>query len=345
MFFCALPFYSHAQEAVPLTITADHSLEWDRPNKIFTAKINAIAQQGETMISANTLTAYYREENGQSMNLYKITAEGNVTIQSKESIAYGDKAEYSVDTQYAIMTGHHLKMVSNDQTLTAEDNFEYWVKEGRFVANGNIKIIRPKENKSGQDILEADTLSAIMKDDSQGRRVFDTLSVENSIKITTPTEVITGHYGTYKSARNIAEINGNVKISRGKNILQGEKAVVDLNTNISRMFGQPNTGSNNRPKRVRGVFYPDPQKQSSKTPITIETPKEETHSSTSQTPRNPNSHPTNVKSETPDMQTIQPTPTHQSAPIPYNAMVKQQQSESEAEDSKPQRFLTIPNTK
>jgi lipopolysaccharide export system protein LptA len=46
-----------------------------------------------------------------------------------------------------------------------------------------------------------------------------------------------------------------VKIHRGPNTLEGEKAEVDMNTNISRIIGNPAAG-----QRVRGVFYPGTDK-------------------------------------------------------------------------------------
>ncbi len=263
------PSFAQAQEsnkAPPLEITADYSLEWDRNNKVFTANKNAVAKQGELMISSETLKAYYRKENGKSMTLYKLVATGNVKINSKGSVAYGDNVEYNIDEKRAVMTGNALKMVSDDQVLTAKDNFEYWVEEGRLVANGAVKIIRPKINKSGKDILEASSVTAIMKENKQGKRILDRLIAQNSVKITTPTETLTGKKGVYKAARNIAEITGDVKIIHGKNILQGEKATVDLNTNISRMFGGASAGGTGTIKRVRGIFYPGSQKKKDKKP-------------------------------------------------------------------------------
>ncbi len=255
------PLSASAQSVVPggnsdepVEITADKSLEWHRNDKVFIARSNARAKQGDVSIDSETLTANYRDANGSSMEIYKMNAAGGVIITSKESKAYGEDAIYEIDLGKAVMTGDNLRMTSKDQTVTAKDKFEYWVEDGRLEAFGRAKIVRPKL-QGGTDTLEADKISAIMKEDEKGDRVLHSLEAIGNVVITTPTEVVTGGYGIYKSSTNKADLTGNVTIKRGPNILQGDKAEVDLTTNTSRMFGNNKTG-----QRVRGVFYPGSEK-------------------------------------------------------------------------------------
>lgn len=229
----------------PLEITADESLEWHRAEKVFIAKKNAVATQGEANIAAQTLTAHYREDVKGNMEIAKVTADQQVTITSNETIAYGQKAVYDLDTGLATMTGDNLKMVGPDQTVTAQDRFEYWMNEGRLSAIGRAKVTRL------EDTVEADKVSATFMENTAGERVLDSMEATGNVVITTPTEVITGAYGIYRAKTNIAELTGGVQIKRGPNILEGEKAQVDLNTNVSKMYGSAQSGG-----RVRGVFYP-----------------------------------------------------------------------------------------
>lgn len=238
----------------PIEITADQSLEWLRNDQTFIARKNAKAKQGDVSVSATTLTANYRDGNGSGMEIYKMTAEGNVVLSSRESHAYGDKAIYEVDQGKAIMTGNDLRMTSTDQTVTARDQFEYWTNDGRVIAVGDAKIIRPKVG-GGTDTLRADKISALMKENEKGQRVLHSMEAIGNVVITTPTEVVTGAYGIYKTDTNKAELTGDVVIKRGPNVLQGKKAEVDLTTNTSRMFGDEKTGG-----QVRGVFYPNSEK-------------------------------------------------------------------------------------
>jgi lipopolysaccharide export system protein LptA len=84
---------------------------------------------------------------------------------------------------------------------------------------------------------------------------LDKIDALGRVKITTPTEILTGDRGTYNAKTERAVITGNVKITRGPNVLTGERAELDMTTQISRMYGSSiedgQTGG-----RVRGLFFP-----------------------------------------------------------------------------------------
>lgn len=243
----------------PLEITADGALEWHRQDKKFIARNNAVATQGEASIAAHTLTADYTEGKGSGLNIRYVTALQNVVITSRDSRAYGDKATYDITTGKAHMTGEHLKLTSPDQTLTARDYFEYQVTAGTLTAVGNAKIER-LNNRGQLNTLEADTISATLGNNNKGQRVLKTLEARGNVVIITPTETINGTYGIYNADTNKADLSGGVTIRRGPNILEGERAEVDLNTDTSRLFGSKTTGGTGN-GRVRGVFYPDSEKK------------------------------------------------------------------------------------
>ena len=261
---CLLPCAALAQglnttSKDPLIITADESLQWQRSKKIFTASQNAKAEQGTASVSADLLTAFYREkEAGSGIEIYQLKADENVVLVSEQSTVYGQNAVYDLDQGQAVMTGNNLKMVSPDQTVTARDRFEYWVTDGRVNAIGNAEVIRPKP-EGGYDHLKADKISAVLKENEKGERVLHSLEGIGNVVIITPAETITGTYGIYKADSNTAEITGNVNIKRGPNTLEGERATVDLNTNISTIYGGQSGTSTQNTGRVRGVFYPDSQ--------------------------------------------------------------------------------------
>ena len=239
----------------PIEITANETLEWHRNDNKFIARSNAKAKQGNVSIESETLTADYREGAGSDLEIYKMKAVNNVVITSRENRAYGEEANYDVDHGLAIMTGDNLKMTAPDQTVTARDKFEYWVTDGRIVALGDAKIVRPKPT-GGTDTLRADKISGLLKENEKGERVLHSMEAISNVIITTPTETVTGAYGIYKADTNKAEITGNVIIKRGPNVLEGERAEVDMNTNTSRMFGSEKTGG-----QVRGVFYPSSEQK------------------------------------------------------------------------------------
>ncbi|MCB1681762.1 MAG: ostA-like family protein [Rhodospirillales bacterium] len=232
-----------------LEITADGSLEWHRNEKFFRANKNVRAQQGSTTLVSALLTAKYTETKDNDMNITQIEAEGGVVIESAQSKAYGERAVYDLNKGLATMTGKGLKLVTSEQTVTAKDHFEYWAADGRLKAIGQAVAVQ------GQDRIEADELSAVFVKNAEGKRVLKTLEAKGNVKITTPKEVLTGDYGIYRAETNVAEVTGKVKIVRGPNTLEGNRAQVDLNTNVSSMFGGEGTG------RVRAVFFPGSEKK------------------------------------------------------------------------------------
>lgn len=242
----------------PLEITADGSLEWKRNDKLFIARKNALAKQGESQVAAETLTAHYREGKGSSMDLYRVDADDQVVITSKQSTAKGDHAVYDLDTGKAVLTGQALEMRGPDQVVTARDRFEYGVRDGTLIAVGHAKILR------GQDTLEGDVITARLKDDAQGKRVLDTLEAQGHVVITTPTETATSTYAIYRAADNKAELTGGVTIKRGPNVLTGDRADVDMNTNTSRIFGGDT--ARGASGQVHGVFYPGSEKKLEQNP-------------------------------------------------------------------------------
>lgn len=249
-----LPF--NADKDKPLEITAQDTLEWHRKARQYVARGAVIAQQGDLTIKAEILTADYHEKSESSVDIWRLSAAEQVEILSNENKAYGSKAVYNIDKGLAIMTGDNLKMVSPDQIMTAENSFEYWVQERRLVAKGRAKVTR------GDDTIQSDQMTAwfVQKDmQTNNNRKLKKAEANGHVVITTPTEVITGDYGEYNGKENAATLTGRVKITRGPNVLEGEKAIVNLNTHISKMFG-----GKGQEGRVRGIFYPDSEKNGSK---------------------------------------------------------------------------------
>ncbi len=237
----------------PLEITADDSLEWHRNELYFKAKKNVRAAQGQTTLLSDILIAKYRDSKSDGMDIYIIQANGNVEIISTQSKAYGDKAIYDIDKGYAVMTGKNLRLISDDQNVTARYKFKYWVNAGRLEAIGNAKATRLG------DKLEADKIIALFQKDKHGKQTLKTLEAIGNVVITTPDEVITGDRAIYQTSTNIAELHENVKIIRGSNMLKGARAQVNLDTNISKIFGSSN--DNKQGGRVRGIFYPNSMKK------------------------------------------------------------------------------------
>ena len=253
----------------PLEITAQESLEWHRNELFFRASEEVKAVQGGTTLYCDEMIAKYRDSEKSNIDVYQVEAIGSVRILSADSKAYGDKAIYNMDKGLAEMTGSNLRLLSKDQNVRARDKFLYWVTEGRLEALGKAEAVREG------DKIEADKLVAVFDQGSGAQRTLRSLEAVGNVVITTPEEVLTGEHAFYSAKTGLAELNDNVRITRGESFLEGARAQVDLNTNISKIFGpEPEVSASGEAKpeseggmaageiteteggRVRAVFYP-----------------------------------------------------------------------------------------
>lgn len=260
-----LPCAAFAQTASkePIEVTAQKTLEWDREGKTFTARQDAIAKQGTTELHGDLLVAKYTEgAQGQSggMNINRIDATGNVKILSEGSTATGQKGFYDVKGGFAELTGNNLKLTTKTDTVTARDKMTYHAAKREMNAYGDARATR------GDDIINADRLIGRFKPNATGDNEMDEMEAIGNVVVTTPTDVLYGDRAIYLAGPNTATVTGNVRIERGPNLITGARGEIDLNTNISRIFGgapapsavdstgAPLPGSDGR---VRGVFYPE----------------------------------------------------------------------------------------
>jgi lipopolysaccharide export system protein LptA len=272
---------SGVSEDRPIEVSADHGIEWQQDAQVYIARGNAMAKRGSTEVHADTLTAHYRpakgaggkgtesKETGGETEIYRLDADGHVTIKGERQTVVGDQAVYDVDQQIGIITGKVLKMTTATDLVTARDSLEWYdqkqiaVARGDAVAVRDVKVIRAdvltahmtkekpaaaaaKPDKTApakpMPLGAADESSRISRVDAQGH-----------VLVSTQTDVGRGDYGVYNADSGIATLLGNVTVTRGPNTIRGEYAVMDLNNNISRMMAAPATpgaGAN----RVEGLF-------------------------------------------------------------------------------------------
>lgn len=207
-----------AEDQIPVEITADNALEWNQGTKNYVARGHAIAKKGDFSVTADTLTAAYEGKDGSTSDIRFLTAEGNVTLTSKDSVATGDKATYDLVTGEAFLTGNRPKVVSQNKNTIVSDQ---------------IKVFATPQKNTDSPSPQVEKVEAM-----------------GNVVVTNGEQVATGDKAVYNATKNTAELIGHVKIQQGQNWLQGDRAEIDLTTKVSRMSGQQGTG------RVKGVFYP-----------------------------------------------------------------------------------------
>jgi lipopolysaccharide export system protein LptA len=265
----------------PIEILADGAIEWRRNDQVVIAAGNARAIRGGTTVFAERLIARYRARGGSGTTqptppatqaafggggeIWRLEADGNVRIVTGNDRAEGDRAVYDLDRRVMVMTGRALRLTNGQDTVTARDALEYWVDRRMAVARGAATVTSPDRQ------MTADTLVAYFRDTTAeaprpapsaapsaapspaltpGSGRLDRVEAFGDVRIRTATEFVRGDRGIYTPETGIAQLAGNVGITRGQNQLSGAVAEVNLRTGVSRLIPAPGG-------RVAGFLVPE----------------------------------------------------------------------------------------
>ena len=281
----------------PLEVFADQGIEWHQNENTYTAHGNARAIKGDTTVYGDTLVAHYRKSATGGSEIWRLEATGNVRITSPTDTAYGDRAVYTVDNAVLVMTGKALRLTTPRQTITARDALEYWELKDLAVARGDALVVTDDGRR-----IRGDVLTALFKSDKAAAGTGATAAAKpatskpgaqsatsnrkppagansatqsredgrlqridayGNVIITTPQDVARGNRAVYLEETGIANLIGSVKITRGKNQLNGEAAEVNLQTGVSRIVSATQ-GSESGP--VRALIVPDGKTPGNTTP-------------------------------------------------------------------------------
>jgi lipopolysaccharide export system protein LptA len=250
-----------------IQVYSDNGIEWHSDELRVIARGNANAVRGDVTITADVLTAHYRKGD-KGDEIWRLDADGNVTIRSPKDTATGHKAIYDLDKSVFVLKGTPARLVTPTETFQATESLEYWelkrmaVLRGDAVATqedktlkGDVLTAHFKDKSAKTAIAAKPAVKAGGKDDGSGLEL-QRADAYGHVKLTTPTEAITGERGDYNLETGIATVSGSVKIVReGGNQLEGGWAHVNLTTGVSKLFaGTP--GGQNDGKRVQGLFIP-----------------------------------------------------------------------------------------
>ena len=217
---------------------------------------------------------------GGETEIYRLNADGHVTIKGETQTVVGDQAVWDVDQQMGIVTGKALKLTTPTDVVTARDSLEWYDQKQVAVARGDAVAVRENVKR-----IRADVITAHMTKDKatpaeprpgarstkpasatppekpgaglpgageEGSRISRIDALGNVI-VSTATDIGRGDYGVYNADTGLVTLLGNVTITRGDNAIRGQYAVVDLNNNVSRMM--PTAGKPGSPaSRVEGLF-------------------------------------------------------------------------------------------
>jgi lipopolysaccharide export system protein LptA len=237
--------YAQTNNDQPIEVSAGQALEWKQKDLQYIARGDVVITQGKTTVKADTVIADYREGANSKTEIWRLTATDNVIIFDTENTITGAQGVYLIDGGIATVTGQNLKLTTPEQVITANEKMTYAADKGTATAIGNAKVVQ------GNDTLTSARLNVFFKKDDEGKNALQKIDAVGRVKIVTPDETLTGDSGTYNAGNDTATVQGNVKIMRGPNTLEGTRANVNLTTKVSKIFGNEKTGG-----RVKGIFFP-----------------------------------------------------------------------------------------
>lgn len=238
---------------MPIEITADNGIEWEKNKEILIASGNAKASRGGVTVLAEVLRAYYRKKTTGGTDLYRLDAAGGVKIFSDTESMEGQTAVLDFEQAILKVDGKKVIYKAGPDTITANQQMEYWERQKMAVARGNAVAIHKGKT------LRADVLKALLRKNKTGRSEVYIIEAFNNVLIVSDKDRLRSDSAIYKLDSGIATLKGNVSIIRGDTILKGDLAEINLKTGISKLLTVDSVGSRRGEKRVRGLIYPHRQ--------------------------------------------------------------------------------------
>jgi len=238
---------------MPIEITADNGIEWEKNKEILIASGNAKASRGGITVLAEVLRAYYRKKTTGGTDLYRLDAAGGVKIFSDTESMEGQTAVLDFEQAILKVDGKKVIYKAGPDTITANQQMEYWERQKMAVARGNAVAIHKGKT------LRADVLKALLRKNKTGRSEVYIIEAFNNVLIVSDKDRLRSDSAIYKLDSGIATLKKNVSIVREDSILNGDLAEINLKTGISKLLTVDSVGSRKERKRVRGLIYPHRQ--------------------------------------------------------------------------------------
>lgn len=227
----------------PVSISADNGIEWDQESKIYSARGNVQASQGDFFISSDELKAYYTEVTDGNPDIHTINAVGNIYASFGTNELVGDQMEYKVKSQFATVTGKEILLQSEQGNLSATEKLIYDGIALRAEAFGSPQI------SQGTNIVSADYIVAFFLPSeavSGGTGSLRQVDATGEVFVTNGTAVCRGNKGAYDVASETAILSGNVSCTQCNNQLIGDHAKIDMKSGQARVESRNQKSANGR---------------------------------------------------------------------------------------------------
>lgn len=216
---------------MPIEIEAEQGIEWRRNENLYVARGNATARRGDLVVRADILTARYRKRASGGSEIWQIEASGHVAMTAPGRTVEGDEAVYNLDERVLKVTGKNLRIVTDDETVTAEESLEYRERERTVIARGNAIAAR------GARRVRADRMTGYFEQLADKSLELVRIAAEGNVRLKSRNTIAQSGAADYDVRQEIMMLTGGVKVTSDDNQFNGDHAEVNLKTGVSRLLG------------------------------------------------------------------------------------------------------------
>jgi lipopolysaccharide export system protein LptA len=225
-----------AQTDRTIEVLADQGVEWDKTQKLYVARGNARLTRGQTTIAAGVLRAWYRDDGAKRGEVYRVEADGDVRITRGDLVATGALGTYDTDKRIGRLTGTGLAVASGDGRLSATDVIELHDDRRMVVARGGARLVRPGEELRAAVV----TLHFEPTDASRRRRTrLARVEAEGDVRVSSCAGIALAKRIVYDPQSGDAQLSGDVRLTRGKDRLEGAEAEINTRNGSMRVTSAP----------------------------------------------------------------------------------------------------------
>jgi lipopolysaccharide export system protein LptA len=147
-----------------------------------------------------------------------------------------------------------------DPVKIEANSLEVRDKDKTAVFSGNVIVVQGDTTMRCRELivhyeggmLAADPKAPKKQQNTSAQRIRK-LEANGGVIVTATDQRATGDRGVFEMQRNIVTLSGNVVVTQGPNVMQGDTLVVDLTSGRSRLDAAKKGGS----QRVQGLFVPN----------------------------------------------------------------------------------------
>lgn len=143
-------------------ITARDSMEYYEGENMALARGKAVAVHDDRRVEADVMKALFTQGPNGQMEMSAMSAEGNVTVVTKNDVSRGDKAVYDVKRNVAVLTGN-VRITRGDTQLSGDRaEVDFTKNQSRLLNQGHGRVRALLTPKTAENASNSNTKTSPM---------------------------------------------------------------------------------------------------------------------------------------------------------------------------------------